>query len=79
MLKRFGLTGIGGRLAAVVGLFAVSLIAVVAALCYINSTTIQQALEFPSSRRKRCRFSCRGTIDSNSLGKIKPRIWNPGA
>ncbi|MBV8840131.1 MAG: cache domain-containing protein, partial [Alphaproteobacteria bacterium] len=43
MLKRFGLTGIGGRLAAVVGLFAISLIAVVAALCYINSTTIQQA------------------------------------
>jgi len=43
VLKRFGLTGIGGRLAAVVGLFAIGLIAVVAALSYINATTIQQA------------------------------------
>jgi len=43
VLKRFGLTGIGGRLAAVVGLFAMSLIAVVAALCYVNASTVHQA------------------------------------
>ena len=43
MLKRFGLSGIGGRLAAVIGLFALGLIAVVAALSWMNATTIEQA------------------------------------
>jgi methyl-accepting chemotaxis protein len=43
MLKRFGLRGIGGRLAAVIGLFAISLIAVVAALSYLNATSVHQA------------------------------------
>jgi methyl-accepting chemotaxis protein len=43
VLKKFGLTGIGGRLAAVVGVFAIGLIAVVAMLSYINASTIHQA------------------------------------
>ena len=43
MLERFGLNGIGGRLAAVIGLFAIGLIAVVAALSYINAMTVQHA------------------------------------
>jgi methyl-accepting chemotaxis protein len=43
VLKRLGLSGIGGRLAAVIGLFAIGLIAVVAALSYINAINIAQA------------------------------------
>ena len=43
MLKRFGLTGIGGRLAAVVGLFAIGMIALVAMLSYLNAESVQQA------------------------------------
>jgi methyl-accepting chemotaxis protein len=43
VLKRFGLSGIGGRLAAVIGLFAIGLIAVVAALSYINAGAVYQA------------------------------------
>jgi methyl-accepting chemotaxis protein len=43
VLKRFGFSGIGGRLAGVIGLFAAGLVAVVAALSWMNASSIEQS------------------------------------
>jgi methyl-accepting chemotaxis protein len=43
VLKRFGFSGIGGRLAGIIGLFAAGLIAVVAALSWMNASSIEQS------------------------------------
>jgi methyl-accepting chemotaxis protein len=43
VLKTIGFSGIGGRLAGVIGLFAAGLIAVVAALSWMNASAVEQS------------------------------------
>jgi methyl-accepting chemotaxis protein len=43
VLKKIGFSGIGGRLAGVIGLFAIGLIAIVAALSWMNAITVEQS------------------------------------
>jgi methyl-accepting chemotaxis protein len=43
VLKKVGFSGIGGRLAGVIGLFAIGLIAIAAVLSYINANATHQA------------------------------------